>query len=52
MTAHARSAHARDDAPPAPGGYAYFDHDADVGVVGRGGTPEEAMAAAARATGM
>lgn len=28
----------------------YFDHDADVGVVGRGATPEAAFVAAARAT--
>lgn len=36
---------------PAPGaGYAYFDHDADVGVIGRGATLEEAFESAARAT--
>jgi SHS2 domain-containing protein len=28
----------------------YFDHDADVGVVGRGARPEDAFVAAARAT--
>lgn len=31
-------------------GDAYFDHDADVGIVGRGATLEEAFEAAARAT--
>ena len=31
-------------------GYAYFDHDADVGISGRGVTVEEAFEAAARAT--
>jgi len=31
-------------------GQEYFDHDADVGVVGRGATVEEAFEAAARAT--
>ena len=30
--------------------YSYFDHDADVGVIGRGATIEEAFEAAARAT--
>jgi SHS2 domain-containing protein len=30
-------------------GYSYFEHDADVGVVGRGETPERAFEAAARA---
>ena len=36
---------------PAPGaGYDYFDHDADVGVIGRGATLEEAFESAARAT--
>jgi len=29
-------------------GYSYFEHDADVGVVGRGETPERAFEAAAR----
>jgi SHS2 domain-containing protein len=29
---------------------AYFEHDADVGVIGRGATLQEAFAAAARAT--
>lgn len=33
-----------------PAGDAYFEHDADVGIVGRGGTLEEAFEAAARAT--
>ena len=33
-----------------PTGEAYFDHDADVGIVGRGATVEEAFEAAARAT--
>ncbi len=33
-----------------PRRYAYFDHDADVGVVGRGNSVEEAFAAAAEAT--
>lgn len=32
------------------GGYSYFDHDADIGVVGRGATIEDAFEAAARAT--
>jgi SHS2 domain-containing protein len=32
------------------GGFSYFDHDADIGVVGRGETLEEAFEAAARAT--
>ena len=32
------------------GAYAYFDHDADVGIVGHGVTVEEAFEAAARAT--
>ncbi len=31
------------------GGFEYFDHDADIGVVGRGRTIEEAFANAARA---
>jgi len=31
-------------------GYSYFEHDADVGVIGRGETPERAFEAAARAT--
>lgn len=31
-------------------GDAYFDHDADIGVIGRGATLEEAFEAAARAT--
>lgn len=31
-------------------GYTYFDHDADVGIVGHGGTVEEAFEGAARAT--
>lgn len=30
--------------------YAYFEHDADVGIIGRGGTLEEAFEAAAAAT--
>lgn len=30
--------------------YAYFDHDADIGVIGRGATLEEAFEAAAQAT--
>lgn len=34
----------------ANGTYSYFDHDADVGVIGRGATIEEAFEAAARAT--
>jgi SHS2 domain-containing protein len=29
---------------------AYFEHDADVGVIGRGATPEQAFAAAAAAS--
>lgn len=33
-----------------PGSHAYFEHDADIGVVGRGATLEEAFEAAARAT--
>jgi SHS2 domain-containing protein len=37
--------------PPEPDDRAgYFDHDADIGVVGRGATVEEAFEAAARAT--
>ncbi len=38
--------------PSAPGTerYAYFDHDADVGVIGRGATLEEAFQSAAQAT--
>jgi SHS2 domain-containing protein len=32
------------------GSHDYFDHDADVGIVGRGSTLEEAFEAAARAT--
>lgn len=35
---------------PAKSDYSYFDHDADVGVIGRGATIEEAFEAAARAT--
>lgn len=35
--------------PVAAGGYGYFDHEADVGLVGRGATPEEAFASAAAA---
>ncbi|GBD23517.1 Protein archease [bacterium HR29] len=31
------------------GGFEYFDHDADIGIVGRGHTIEEAFANAARA---
>ena len=39
------------DARATPNGsYSYFDHDADVGVIGRGATIEEAFEAAARAT--
>jgi SHS2 domain-containing protein len=30
--------------------HAYFDHDADIGVIARGGTVEEAFEAAAKAT--
>lgn len=30
--------------------YAYFDHEADIGIVGRGSSPEAALEAAARAT--
>ena len=30
-------------------GYAYFEHDADVGLIGRGATPEEAFESAAAA---
>jgi len=39
-------------APPIlkPGGNEYFEHDADIGVVGRGATVEESFEAAARAT--
>ena len=33
-----------------PSSDAYFDHDADVGVIGRGATVEEAFEAAARST--
>ncbi|MDH3286879.1 MAG: archease [Betaproteobacteria bacterium] len=33
-----------------PAGDAYFEHDADVGIVGRGTTLEEAFEAAAQAT--
>jgi SHS2 domain-containing protein len=35
---------------PSSGSASYFDHDADIGVVGRGETIEEAFEAAARAT--
>ncbi|TXF11091.1 archease [Pelomicrobium methylotrophicum] len=37
--------------PPAPDTdrIGYFDHDADIGVIGRGATPEAALAAAAAA---
>ncbi|MCC7487380.1 MAG: archease [Burkholderiales bacterium] len=40
------------EAPPVQpaGGDAYFEHDADVGVIGRGATVEEAFEDAARAT--
>lgn len=31
-------------------GYEYFEHEADIGVIGRGATVAEAFAAAARAT--
>jgi SHS2 domain-containing protein len=34
---------------PAPAPDAYFEHDADIGIVGRGATLEEAFEAAARA---
>jgi SHS2 domain-containing protein len=37
-------------AAAAAAGDAYFEHDADVGIVGRGATLEEAFEAAARAT--
>ncbi|HXV12496.1 MAG TPA: archease [Burkholderiales bacterium] len=33
-----------------PAGESYFDHDADIGIIGRGATVEEAFEAAARAT--
>jgi SHS2 domain-containing protein len=36
--------------PATEGGDAYFEHDADIGVVGRGKTLEDAFVAAARAT--
>lgn len=32
------------------GRYAYFEHDADIGIIGRGATLEEAFEGAARAT--
>jgi SHS2 domain-containing protein len=35
---------------PKPGENEYFEHDADIGVVGRGATLEESFEAAARAT--
>lgn len=35
--------------PLTPGDYGYFDHDADVGVIGRGPRVESAFVAAARA---
>lgn len=35
---------------PGNSGAPYFDHDADLGVVGRGGTVEEALVSAAAAT--
>jgi len=40
------------NAPPIlkPGNNEYFEHDADIGVVGRGATVEESFEAAARAT--
>lgn len=38
-----------DAPPPAPERYDYFDHEADIGVVGRGATPEQALEAAAAA---
>lgn len=38
------------DAPPAqPAGYSYFDHEADIGVVGRGSSPEQALESACAA---
>ncbi len=37
------------DAPPPPQDYAYFDHEADIGVVGRGASPEQALEGAAAA---
>jgi SHS2 domain-containing protein len=36
--------------PPTPPGYSYFDHDADIGIIGRGNSPEAAMESAAEAT--
>jgi SHS2 domain-containing protein len=39
------------DAPPAqPARYGYFDHEADIGVIGRGASPEQALEAAAAAS--
>jgi len=38
------------EAIAANGSFSYFDHDADIGVVGRGETLEAAFEAAARAT--
>ncbi|HSO07488.1 MAG TPA: archease [Pelomicrobium sp.] len=37
------------DAPPPPQDYAYFDHEADIGIVGRGASAERALEAAAAA---
>ena len=42
-----------DDSCPEPGiggRYAYFEHDADIGVIGRGAILEEAFEGAVRAT--
>jgi len=39
----------RPPASPRAAGDAYFEHDADIGVVGRGATVEEAFESAARA---
>ncbi|MBI4206354.1 MAG: archease [Betaproteobacteria bacterium] len=36
--------------PESGGRYAYFEHDADIGIIGRGATLEEAFEGAARAT--
>ncbi len=40
------------DAEASPQAVDYFDHDADIGIVGRGATVEAAFAAAARAVFM
>ncbi|MFZ5556408.1 MAG: archease [Pseudomonadota bacterium] len=38
-----------DAAPANPANYGYFDHAADIGVIGRGASPEQALESAAAA---